>query len=289
MFQSLISLLLASTLTLASGAADLNRFDDSVLLSVSPVPEQKTEIPALGYLSAKAVLSIDMDSQAILYERNSQIQIPIASLTKLMTASLILEENDPNGTVKISPNAASTMGSRMGLQTNEEITVKNLLYGLLIQSGNDAAVALAEHNAGSVEAFVEKMNAKAKALGLENTRYANPTGLDSSLAYSSAKDLAILSTRLLSYPEIQEIVQVQSIEVSSQDGQVHSLASTNELLGQLGVKGLKTGSTLAAGECLITVAETPEGREVLSIVLGSGDRFADTRHLLEWLYNAYSW
>ncbi len=289
MFQSLISLLLASTLTLGSGAADVNRFDDSVLLSVSPVPEQKTEIPALGYMSAYSVLALDMDSQAILYERNSNAQVSVASLTKLMTAAIILDENNPHTTAIVSANAANTVGSRMGLYTGEEITVKNLLYGLLIQSGNDAAVALAEHNAGSVDAFVAKMNAKADKLGLENTHYSNPTGLDSSLAYSSAKDLALLSSRILEYPEIQEIVPLQSTEVLSNTGHTHFLESTNELLGQLGIKGLKTGRTVAAGECLISLAETPEGKEVLTIVLGSENRFGDTRTLLEWLYNAYSW
>ena len=289
MFETLFTLLLAGTLGTSAPMSNLaSSFDESQLLHVSQLPYQ--EVESLNpYMSANSVLAIDLDSQATLYENNANAVVPIASLTKLMTAYIALTENDPNGIVKVSANAAGTIGSRMGLYTNEEITVKNLLFGLLIRSGNDAAVALAEHNAGSVSNFVEKMNQKAAELGLENTVYKNPTGLDSSGAHSSARDLSILSTRLLKFSSIQEIVGIQKTSVSSQSGHAHELTNTNILLGQNGIKGLKTGKTLAAGECLISFAESPDGHEIITIVLGSANRFTDTKALVDWIYNSFAW
>jgi serine-type D-Ala-D-Ala carboxypeptidase (penicillin-binding protein 5/6) len=292
MFQSLISLLLASTLSLASSASGLvaqDSFDDSTLLSVAPIPTQLEEYVAPGYMSAAAVIATDLESQSVLYESNSSARLPIASLTKLMTAFVILEENDTDDIVTVSSNAASTVGSSMGLYNGEQITIKNLLYGLLIESGNDSAVALAEYNAGSESAFVTKMNQKARELGMYNTNYANTTGLDSSVAYSSARDLALLSSHLAHDPSIREIVRQQSATVSNLAGTTHTLTSTNILLGQYGIKGLKTGKTPVAGECLITLAETPDGHEIITVVLGSGNRFTDSSTLVDWIYRAYIW
>ena len=122
-----------------------------------------------------------------------------------------------------------------------------------------------------------------------NTNYANTTGLDSSVAYSSARDLALLSSHLVRNPSIKEIVRYQSADVTSLSGTSHHLESTNILLGQYGVKGLKTGRTPAAGQCFISYAESPSGNEVITVVLGSGNRFGDTSTLLDWIYRAYTW
>lgn len=291
MFQSLLSLLLASSLSLGSFAAEGNEttFNDKVLLSVSAVPVQQEEFVAPATMSGQAILAVDLETQATLYERNATNRVPIASLTKLMTAALILEENDPNAVVTVSANAASVGGSSMGLYSGEQITIRNLLYGLLIESGNDAALALAEYNAGSESAFVEKMNIMADKLGLENTHYKNSNGLDNTGAYSSARDLAVLTTHLLKDESIREIVNQSKITVTSETGSEHELLNTNILLGQLGIKGFKTGKTPYAGECLIALAESPEGHEILTVVLGSGSRFADTKILVDWIYRAYVW
>lgn len=290
MFQSLLSLLLASSLSLGSFAApETTTFNDKTLLSVSSIPVQQEEFVAPGTMSGGSILAVDLETQAILYEKNSLSRVPIASLTKLMTAALILEENDPSAVVTVSSNAAGTTGSRMGLYTGEQITVKNLLYGLLIESGNDAAVALAEYNAGSEKAFIEKMNAMADKLGLEDTHYKNTNGLDVSGAYSSARDLAALTTHLLKDESVREIVSQSKVTVSSETGDQHELLNTNILLGQMGIKGFKTGKTPMAGECLIVLAENPEGHEILSVVLGSQNRFADTKILVDWIYRAYVW
>ncbi len=291
MFQSLLSLLLASSLSFASfgGESAEPIFDDKTLLSVSKIPMQNEEFVQPGNMSGDSILAIDLNSQSTLYEKNSQARVPIASLTKLMTAYLILEESDPNAVVLVSNNAANASGSRMELYSGEEILVKNLLYGLLIESGNDAALALAEFNAGSESAFIQKMNKAAEHLGMGNTHFANTTGLDATGAYSTAHDLAILSTHLLQDESIREIVKNSKTTVSSQNGTQHELLNTNILIGQLGIKGLKTGKTPVAGECLIALADGPEGHEVLSIVLGSENRFADTKVLLDWIYRAYIW
>lgn len=291
MFENLLSFLLASTLSLASitDSANLETFDDSTLLSVDPIPHQQEEFVSPSFMSAAAIYAFDLDSQITLFERNSTTRLPIASLTKLMTAYIVLEENDTDEVVTVSSNAASTVGSSMGLYSGEQITIKNLLYGLLIESGNDAATALAEHNSGSTDAFVTKMNETAKRLGMENTNYANTTGLDSNVGYSTAKDLALLSTYLTHNENIKEIVRLSSADVSSQNGLSHHLESTNILLGEMGIKGLKTGKTPAAGECLITLAEGSDGHEIITIILGSDNRFSDTRTLIDWIYRAFIW
>lgn len=289
MLESLLSLLFASSFQLQEPALpEIETFDDSALLEISYMPELKGEWTEPSPINAGSVLAIDLESQAILYERNHTTKRPIASLTKLMTAHIILEENNLDEIVTVSSHAATTEGSSMNLQTGEEISVRHLLYGLMIESGNDAAIALAEYNAGSVSAFVDKMNLRAEALGMTNTRYSNPTGLDSSTAYSSAQDLAILSSYLLRDSTIYEIVKLRTAEITSQSGITHKLENTNVLLGELGIKGLKTGKTPAAGECLISLAEH-DGHDVLTIVLGSESRFPDSQVLLQWIYKSYTW
>lgn len=291
MFENLLSFLLASTLSLASLSENQsqNTFDDSSLLSVNPIPYHQEEFISPSYISAAAVYAFDLDSEKILFEKNSTTRLHIASLTKLMTAYIILKENDTDEVVTVSSNAASTAGSSMKLYAGEQITIKNLLYGLLIESGNDAAVALAEYNSGTTEDFVKKMNETAKKIGMENTHYANTTGLDSQDAYSTAKDLALLSAYLARNNDVRQIVDLPSTDVTGTNGTVHHLESTNILLGEMGIKGLKTGKTPEAGECLITLAENSQGHEIITIVLGSDNRFSDTRTLIDWIYRAFIW
>ena len=292
MFESLLSLLLASTLSLSALSGHLSQkayFDESSLLSVSKLPAKNVELQSPSPLSATSILAVDLGTESILYEKNSASRRAIASLTKLMTAYIVLKENDPSQIVTISEHAASAEGSRMGLTSGEKISIKNLLYGLFIESGNDAASALAENNAGSEAAFIQKMNQEAKTLGLENTHYANTTGLDNEAAYSTAHDLLVLSAHLLQDSSVREIVNHPTAEVKGENGEVHKLTNTNILLGELGVEGLKTGTTEKAGECLIALAKNPEGQEILTVVLGSENRFTDTRALIDWIYRAYTW
>lgn len=290
MFESLLSLLFASSMHVQSPMTnELNNFDDRSLLEVNIQAQMKEDAAALAPLSAESFLAIDLASNMPLVKQNHSTQRPIASLTKLMTAHIILKENALDEIVTVSAHAASMEGSSMELVAGEKISVRHLLHGLMIESGNDAATALAEYNGGTIENFVNKMNNEAKALGMQSTSYANPSGLDHPNAYSTAQDLAMLSKHVLKNQTLRKIVNQESFEFLAEDGTAHKLQNTNVLLGQLGVRGLKTGRTEGAGECFISLARTAEGHEVLTIVLGSEQRFPDTQILLEWIYDSFTW
>ncbi len=297
MLRALLSLLLLGSLQTNSFelieeppvVIEEDEFDLGELIEISSIPTLKTgKIEPVVY--ADAAYSMDLTSNTILYTKNEHDKLAIASLTKLMTAYIILEEEDMDSVVTVSYNAAVTEGSQIWLGQGETITIEALLYGLLIQSGNDCAVALAEFNAGSEENFVNKMNQKASQLGLNETYFTSASGLDDQ-GYSSAGDLAFLSMYLLKNDFIREITSLSSATITGADGYpTHNLTSTNELLGSyLNVKGLKTGKTYGAGECLITVAENEQGHEILTVILGSNDRFGETKLMLDWIYNSYNW
>lgn len=241
---------------------------------------QQQQLPTL---TAKAWLLYDVDADKTLYARNADQALPPASLTKLMTALLVLETNDLTATVTIQ-GADLIGGSSMNLQVGETLTVEQLLWGLLTVSGNDAAAALARHTAGSVKAFVEQMNQRAMALGLKQTHFVNPEGNDVAQHVTSANDLLVLARKDWAFPLFQKIVGTTDITVAG-----HDLHNTNELLGKFpGANGIKTGTTDNAGECL--VASIMHNRhQVLSIVLGSTDRYSDTM-ALDAAYQAnYRW
>lgn len=243
-------------------------------------------------IEATGVISVDSETGTVLYEKNAHQRLQIASITKLMTILIVLEENNLSDTVKISNNAASTEGSKMFLRAGEEIALENLIYGAIIGSANDAAIALAEHNAGSVSAFVEKMNRKAKELGLLNTSFNNPVGLDDPNNYSSAYDVAKMAQYIYKHSFVRHAAQLKSLEVKSISGNLtHKLETTNDLLSDelIKFKGLKTGSTGLAGLCLVSYAESNNGNEILTVVLNSPARFTETKILSDWTFRAYKW
>lgn len=298
MIKALLSLLLASSLH-ATPMVDgdfsyKTAWYREPILSVQPIPIVSEEV-TIPELSAESALAIDLTSGKILYEKNPETKRPIASLTKLMTALIIAEEELPGSIVKISENAASMDGSVVWLNAGEEITVKDLLYGMMIASGNDAAMALAEYNAGSMENFVRKMNQKAELLGLRNTHYANPMGFDSGYNYSTARDLALLSMYALQNEFLTEPINLVKYEAQSKSGITHEYISTNELLEKdlglngVSVHGLKTGTTPEAGECLISISTFPENQQIMTVVLGSSNRFNDTESLINWIYESTTW
>lgn len=262
----------------------------SNILNAAPIPIKKNTFvkPIIG---AKSSIAIDEKSGAVLFEKNAHQRVSVASITKLMTVLIIVEENSLSDVVKVGKSSAGTEGSTMYLRTNEEISVKNLLYGAMIASANDAAEALAEFNAGSSDKFVEKMNQKAKLLGLTNTHFSNPVGLDDPRNYSSAFDIAKLGRHVYKNQLIKEIAQIKNIEVQSVDGKyTHKLENTNDLLDSyLNIKGLKTGRTSDAGECLVSIAENENGNEILTVVLNSPQRFTETKILTDWIFRAYNW
>ena len=244
-------------------------------------------------ISAKSSIGIDLPTGMILYEKDIHEKRQIASLTKIMTILIILEENKLDEVVTVSANAASTEGTKMYLKSGEKITVENLLYGTLIHSANDAAIALAEYNAGSIKKFVEKMNNRATLLGLDSTHYSNPAGLDDPNNYSSAHDLAKLARHLYKQEFVQKNATTKSMTVYSvSKDQSHNLETTNDLLGTTLFKilGLKTGTTQGAGLCFVSIAQNNQtGSTILTVVLNSPERFKESKILIDWIFRAYTW
>lgn len=235
-------------------------------------------------VTAAAALVVDLDADAVLYARNSTAPLPPASTVKIMTALVVLQQTPVTDMVTVSYNAAATPGSRAGLAAPERLSVSDLLFGLLLPSGNDAAVALAEHVAGSEDAFVALMNQQAAILGLTATYYANVHGLDAPGMTTSAADLVTVTRAALAYPLFAAIVATPSATVG---GRV--VRNTNELLGSYpGADGVKTGTTDQAGECLVA-SVTRHGHRVLAVVLGSADRYRDARALLDFAAVGWQW
>lgn len=237
----------------------------------------------LGDVTATAFIVYDMAHDRAVLTRAAATPLAPASLTKLMTALLVFERADLDATVTIE--ARDLVGdASMGLAAGEEVTVTDLLWGLLVPSGNDAAMALARHVGGSAGAFVELMNARAAELGLSHSHFVNPHGLDALGHVSSAADLLVITQKLWSYPLFRAMVGTASI---TQAG--HVLVNTNEWLTTFaGVTGVKTGTTDAAGECLIASVER-DGRTVLLVVMGSEDRYQDAERLYAAYEAATSW
>lgn len=250
-------------------------------------PDQVAAIVQQGrppQVSAAAAVVVDLDSGITLYARNADVPRPPASTVKIMTALLVLRNADIREKVVVSANAAATGGSRMGLVAGERLTVLDLLYGLLLPSGNDAAMALAEHIAGNEVAFVAQMNLMAAQMGLEHTRFANPHGLDAEGQYASANDLVRLARAALDYPVFVEIVRTSRARIAGRD-----LTNTNELLVSYpAADGIKTGTTDAAGECLVA-SISRRGHRLVAVVMGSRDRYADARALLNYAQDGWRW
>lgn len=252
---------------------------------IATAPVKKTD--SIGpVIAAESVYAVDLNSGEPLFVRNVFARRQIASIAKLVTAMVILDNHNVSEKVTVSKNAATQEGSSMSLRSGEEITVGSLMTGLLINSGNDAATALAEFDAGSESAFVSKMNVKAASLGLKDTHFSNAKGFDEPENYSTAFDTMTFGRAAVSYPFIRKTVDSKTAEVMSIDGKItHSLKSTNELLENpyFKVIGLKTGTTPEAGQSFVSLTEAPNDHEVLTVVLGSPDRFKETEILLDWV------
>ncbi len=254
----------------------------------APYPVNKTGVYPGFEISASGVVVYDLFSGVTLFGRNTDVQLFPASTTKIMTALVALEHYDLDDVVTVATVANS--GAVMGLVPGERITVENLLYGALIQSGNDAAWALAEHFPGGVPAFVEEMNKKAKALNLTATNFTNPVGFDDPNHKMTAIDLVRLASYALTNKTIAKIVAIPQITISDVTyTRFHQLTNVNTLLGKIpGVGGIKTGWTEEAGENLVTLVER-NGHRVIIVVLRSQDRFADTESLIHWVFGNYDW
>lgn len=238
-------------------------------------------------LRAEAAALMDLDAGQVLFARDGRERRPIASLTKIMTALVVLELVAPGDPVTASPAAAAAPGAELGLSAGETLPARELLYALLLQSANDAAVALAEHVEGSVDGFVERMNDRAEALGLRDTRFFSPNGLDDR-GYSSAVDLARLTRLALDVPEIARIVETKFHDVPSPAGEARHIQNRNALLWLYrGARGVKTGFTSAAGYCLIVAAERG-GERLVAVVLGEpAQAWDDAATLMNYGFEAF--
>jgi D-alanyl-D-alanine carboxypeptidase (penicillin-binding protein 5/6) len=220
-------------------------------------------------LSSPAAVLEDLDGGQVLTSKASRARRPIASLTKIMTALIVLSRAEPEEIAVVSANAAATGGSSLGLVAGERIQVRQLLYALLMQSSNDAAVALAEHVSGSVGAFLGLMNGRAKALGMTDSFFTSPSGLDDR-GYSSARDLAIVTRTAFEHPLFERIVRTKFHDIPAPSGPPRRIQNRNILLWLYpGAIGGKTGFTTPAGHCLIAAADR-DGVRLLAVALGSG-------------------
>lgn len=246
-------------------------------------------IPAKA-LSAESAAVIDVETDRILYEKNADVPQRIASLTKIMTAIVAIENGNLDDIVTVSKSAYGVEGSSIYLRLGEKLTLHDLLYGIMLRSGNDAATAIAEHVGGSIDGFVELMNAKAHELGMPQTAFINPHGLDERKGsnFSTAHDMAILTAYALRNPVFAEIVSTKSIRIPY-DGisEGRYMQNKNKMLHLYkGGDGVKTGYTILARRCLASSA-TRDGWQVASIVLRAPDWYKDSMHILDEAYSAF--
>ncbi len=225
---------------------------------------------------------MDADTGTVLYSHNAEERSLIASTTKIMTALVVLQHCDPSREFTVPIEATGIEGSSMYLVPNEVLTIEELLYGLMLQSGNDAAVALAMACAGSVEEFVRLMNAQAQKLELRNTHFENPNGLDGETHYSTASDLARLTSYALKNPEFSKIVSTKTIRIGDR-----CLTNHNRLLWSVeGAIGVKTGYTKAAGRILVSAAKR-NGRTLIAVTICDGNDWKDHAALYDYGFSCY--
>jgi len=272
----------------------IDSFYSQKITNIDPPPMRKSSVSD-PKINAQSAVLIHESSMYPLYSKNADYQVPIASITKIMTAIVALENYKMEDVIEVSKENINVTPSVMNLSAGEKITVQNLLYGLLLQSGNDAALALASGKMPSAK-FIELMNQKAAELGLEKTKFRDPAGLDDQ-GHSSAMDVAVLFSYALRKPEIEKIISTAEIEVSSVDkSEVHQLKNSNRLTtGEIpldGVMGGKTGYTPDAGHTLVCAA-TRDGQTLISVVLKTFSNAAsasatETRNLLVWGFESYN-
>ena len=266
-------------------------FDISEILGDIESMETSTDGLEIPTINSRAYVVIDRKSNTILVGKNENQKKKMASTTKIMTALVVIENCNLSDTVEVSKKAAGTGGSRLGLKTGDKITVYDLLYGLMMCSGNDAAVSLAEHVAGSISDFAELMNQKALELGLSNTHFVTPHGLDEDEHYITAYELAILANHAMNNEIFAKIVGTKNYTITI-NGYPKALSNTNELLGVLnGVYGIKTGFTNGANRCLVTSCKRGD-MDIICVVLGADTkkyRTTDSIKLIEYAFSHFTY
>ncbi len=294
--NKLLYLSMLSFIFISTSAIALNNGLDEIVTYIYPERNTKaySPLPTLKdgakfpILSSQSVMAVDLTSGVTLYEKDPNKALLPASTTKIVTALVALDTYEENQVLKVG--RVSVEGQKMGLVMGEEMKFIDLLNGLLIYSANDAAEVLAQNHPGGRALFIGLMNKKVKDLGLTNTHFTNPVGLDDGAQYSTTRDLVVVSKYAMRNPIFKEIVGTKEKTVYSVDNRfVHRLTNINKLLGTVpGVMGVKTGWTENARENLVTYVER-DNKKVMIVVLGSSDRFGETKELIDWIFESYSW
>ena len=266
----------------------------SVLSSTSSVPVPPLNLPPTptavkNYnltLSASSYTSLDVASGKFLLSNNDDSLHAPASITKLILAWVARRHCDLGQTITISESF--NIGTILGVHPGQQFRFEDLLYAMLLPSNNDVAVTIADGCFGSQDRAVSAMNEQAHIWNLNSTHFANTNGLDNAANYTNAHDLALLGANVMTDPVISKIVSTRSFQISSLDGHVYNLKTTNELLGNYGVNGIKTGTTDFAGENFVARANL-HGHQVITVMLGSTNRFSDTQKLLFEIQRVYKW
>jgi len=265
----------------------------------SPTPQVKSaytqsgaSVPSfscsnLPELEALSFYIYDITSKSVICQREPNLPLYPASTTKMMTALVALDTYTPDQILTVY-SADHSVGHTMNLLPDDQLIMSDLIFGLLVSSGNDAALALAENHPQGYSAFVSAMNTKVRALGLKNTYFTNVSGVEDESHITTASDLTTIALEGLKHPLFAQAVATSKTTVTSLQGNSYPLYSTNELLGREDVSGIKTGWTPSAGECLLTLY-TQEGHQIIITLLGSPDRFEETKLILDWLETSLSW
>ncbi|MCM1438025.1 MAG: D-alanyl-D-alanine carboxypeptidase [Roseburia sp.] len=230
-----------------------------------------------------AEIAMELESGAILHSKNAEAKLPMASTTKIMTALIIAEDCDLSEVITVPDGAVGIEGSSIYLKKDERISVKDLLYGLMLRSGNDAACALAIHHSGTVEKFVSVMNDRAKEIGACGTHFKNPSGLPDDEHYTTAKDLCNIARRAMSNQTFSEVVSTRQYA-----GDFRHFMNKNKLLSSLdGANGVKTGYTKKAGRCLVSSARRGD-MDVVCVVLNCYDMYVKSAQIIDTCFEKYA-
>jgi D-alanyl-D-alanine carboxypeptidase len=256
----------------------INKTEPITKINIGPIPYLK--FPYYPEVTAEGIYLVDLPSFTPVFSRNENLKLFPASTTKILTALVALDVYKTDQIITVKKTISD--GQVMGLVVGEKITVENILYGTLVHSGNDAAYILADNY--GYDKFIALMNKKAQSLGMKNSYFSNPNGLDSGTQHSTAFDLSLAARELLKNPYLSKIVSTKEITISDVDFKYfHRLDNVNKLLGEIqGLGGLKTGYTENAGENLVSFYKK-NGHQFVIVILKSLDRFNDTRNIIRWI------
>ncbi len=256
-------------------------------LPAAPYGDEPSAQAAPPEVSAQTAILIEGNSGEVLYEKNAEQKAFPASITKIMTALLAIESGNLDKIVTVSENASGVEGSSIYLETGEKIALRDLVYGLMLRSGNDAAIAISEEIGGTTENFVIMMNKRARELGAFNTHFANPNGLHNQDHYTTASDMALISKAAMKNPEFKKVAAAKTWIADRGEGKYNYFYNKNKVVYQYtGGTGIKIGFTRAAGRTLVASSER-HGMELICVVMNAPNWFQDTYHLMDYAFGQY--